>query len=225
MKLTHLVMWVLPIGVFGLVAKVLSTTGLEAIKPVALFFVTVLLGFAVHALIVLPLLLKFFGRVSPIAHFRAVSPALVTAFSTSSTAATLPMTIECLEERAKVSNRITSFTLPLAASVNMSATALYACVVVIFIGQVYGLEMDFSTQFIIAVMALLTSMGMAGVPSAGLISIMAILQTVGLPAEGIGLILAVERFLDMLRTVVNVLTNSCSTVLVARAVGEKDVLT
>lgn len=224
MAITKLVMKALPIGVFGLVAKVVATTGIETVTSVALYLATVIISLLAYSLIVLPLLLATVARVNPISHFRAVAPALFTAFSTSSSVASLPVAIDCLEQRVGVSNRICSFTAPLGTSLSLSGTALYQCVTVLFIAQVYGIDLSATNLFLVALMALLTSTGMAGIPSASLISIVVILNTVGLPAEGIGLILAVERILDMCRTTVNVLGNTCCAVLVARSEGEKDVL-
>lgn len=224
MEITHLVMKALPIGVFGLVAKVVATSGMGTFASVASFFVTVIAALLLYMGVALPLLLKVVGRVSPIAHFRAMVPALFTAFSTSSTAATLPATIDCVEKRAGVSNRVCSFVVPLGSSLNLTGTALYECVVVLFIAQAYGVELSITTQFIVFLMAVLTSFGMAGIPSASLIAIVMILNTVGLPADGIGLILAVERILDMSRTVANVFGISCCAVLVARSEGEQGVL-
>lgn len=221
MRITTLVMKAMPLGVFGLVAKVVATTGMEAIGSVALFTATILVSLLAYALIVLPLLLFFIGGVNPIAHFRAMGPALFTAFSTSSSAASLPIVIECVEKRAGVSNRICSFTVPLGASLNMSGSALYVCAASLFIAQVYGLALPPMTLGLIAVLSLLTSIGVAGIPSACLISIVVILHTIGVPAEGIGLILAVERILDMCRTVVNVFGNTCCAVLVAKSEGEQ----
>lgn len=225
MSITHLVMKALPIGVFGLVAKVVATTGTAAFASVALFSLTIVISLLVFALIVLPLILLFIGKINPILHYRAMAPALFTAFSTSSSVAALPITIECIEQRAGVSNRICSFTVPLGVSLSLSGTALYQCVASLFIAQAYGIDLTASTVFIVGLMALLTSIGMAGIPSASLISIVIILHTIGLPADGIGLILAVERILDMCRTTVNVLGNTCCAALVARSEGETQFLT
>lgn len=224
MAITHLVMKALPFGVFGLVAKVIATTGFEAFQSVALFTTTVILSLLAYSLIVLPLLLTFVANVNPIAHIRGVFPALLTAFSTSSSAASLPITIECVEQRVGVSNRICSFTVPLGTSLNLSGSALHQCVAVLFIAQVYGIDLSPLTLCVVALMSLLTSTGMAGIPSASLISIVVILNTIAVPAEGIGLILAVERILDMCRTTVSVFGNTCCAVLVARSEGEKDIL-
>ncbi|MBA3956890.1 MAG: dicarboxylate/amino acid:cation symporter [Parachlamydiaceae bacterium] len=224
MKITHFVMKALPIGVFGLVAKVVATTGADAFGSVAWFSVALIVGLLIFSLIVLPLMLALIAGVNPILHFRAMAPALFTAFSTSSSAASLPITIECVEQRAGVSNRICSFTVPLGTSLSMSGTAMHQTVASLFIAQAYGLELTLPIIFTVMFMGLLMSIGVAGIPSASLISVMIILPAIGVPVEGVGLIMAVERILDMCRTVVNVLGNTCCAVLVARSEGEKDVL-
>jgi proton glutamate symport protein len=224
MKITHLVMKALPIGVFGLVAKVVATAGLESFGSVALFFGTAMVGLLAYMFIALPTLLATIAKVNPLHHFRAVGPALLTAFSTSSSAATLPITLDCMEKRVGVSNRICSFTIPLGTSLNLSGSALYQCMAVLFIGQVYGIDLSLTTITLVILMTLLTSIGMAGIPSAALISVVLILHTIGAPAEGIGLVMAVERIMDMCRTVVNVFSNTCCAVMVARTEGEKNVL-
>lgn len=221
MKMTQLVMKVLPIGVFALVAKAVAATGLNSITSVGYFFFTVLLGLAIYMLLVLPFLLKYIAGVNPIAHIKAMVPALITAFSTTSSAATLPVTLECVEKKVGVSNRIASFMLPLGSSVNLAGSSLQVIVAVFTIAQMYSLDLNFSTQVVVFTMSLLLSFGMAGIPSASLISIILILTTIGFPADGIGPILAVERILDMFRTMVNVFSNSCCSVLVARSEGEK----
>jgi proton glutamate symport protein len=224
MLITDWVMKFAPIGVFALVAKVVASTGFGAFKPLALFFITVLLALAVHFFVVMPLLLRVFGRVNPLRHYRAMAPALLTAFSTSSSSATLPLTLECVEKNAGVSNRTSSFVLPLGATINMDGTALYECVAAMFIAQAYGVELGFAAQFTVVMVALLTSIGVAGIPAASLVAISIILATIGLPAEAIGLILAVDRILDMCRTTVNVFSDSCGAVLIARSEGEQDIL-
>ncbi len=225
MKITHLVMLALPIGVFGLVAKVVATTGMEAFLTLAWYTLTVILALLIYTLIVLPLLLKFVAKVSPVAHFRAMGPALLTAFSTSSSVATLPLTLECLEKRAQVSNRICSFTVPLGTTLNLTASALFICITVFFIAQVYGVTMNLGSMISVFLLILFSSVGLAGIPSACLIGVVMVLNALGLPADAIGLILAVERILDMLRTTVNVFGTSCCAVLVARSEGETKVLT
>lgn len=221
---THIIMKFLPYGVFCLVAKVFMTSGLLSLESVGLFFLTVILGLATFMLIGLPCLLKWVGKVSPIRHFRAMGPALITAFSTSSSSATLPITIDCVEKRAGVSNKICSLVVPLGTSINMSGSALYECVAAMFVAQAYGIDISYSTQFLVVLMALITSIGVAGIPSASLVAILVILRVIGLPAEGVGLFIAVDRLLDMCRTTVNVFSDSCCAVLVARSEGEHNVL-
>lgn len=219
MRITQLVMKALPIGVFGLVAKVVALTGLEAFSSVGLYFATMIASMAAFVLIVVSLLLSFRG-INPILYFKAMAPAVLTAFSTSSSAATLPVTMECLEKRVGISNRICSFSVPLGTSINMSGCAMFICIASLFISQAYGVELSIATVSLIAIMSLLTSMGVAGIPSASLISLMVTLQSVGVPAEGIGLIMAVDRILDMFRTTLNVLGNSTCATLLASTEGE-----
>ena len=225
MAITDWVMKFAPIGVFGLVAKVVA--GIDADQmgdlfvSLGTFTLSVVGALSFHVLVTLPLMLFFIARVNPLLHYRAMMPALLTAFSTASSSATLPLTMECVRDNAGVSNRTSSFVLPLGATVNMDGTALYECVAAMFIAQAYGLELSFVTQFTVVLVALLTSIGVAGVPAASLVAITIILGTIGLPAEAIGLILAVDRILDMFRTSVNVFSDSCGAVLVARSEGEK----
>lgn len=224
MKITDWVMLFAPIGVFALVAKVVASTGFDAFKPLAWFFLSVVLALLIHVLVTLPLMLRILAGVNPLRHYRAMAPALLTSFSTASSSATLPVTMECVEKNAGVSNRTSSFVLPLGATVNMDGTALYECVAAMFIAQAYGLELTFSTQFTIVLVALLTSIGVAGIPAASLVAISIILATIGLPAEGIGLILAVDRILDMMRTSVNVFSDSCGAVVIGKSQGEEGIL-
>ena len=225
MKITDFVMLFAPVGVFALLARTVSTTGLAAFVPLAKFFFTVLIGLALHFLLVMPLILYFVARVNPLRHYLAMTPALLTAFSTASSAATLPLTMDCVRDRAGVSNRVASFVLPLGATVNMDGTALFECVAAMFIAQAYGLDLGFGTQFTIVFLALMTSIGVAAIPKASLVAIVVILAAIGLPAEGIGLILAVDRILDMCRTSVNIFSDSCGAVVIAKSEGEQDVLT
>jgi proton glutamate symport protein len=224
-EITHLIMKFLPLGVFCLVAKVSATTGFESLSSLGLFFLTVILSLTTFSFILLPLLLKYIGKVSPRRHFKAVAPALITAFSTSSSSATLPITIDCVEKRAGVSNRICSLVVPLGTSLNMSGSALYEIVAALFVAQVYGVAVSFSSQIVFVFLALFTSMGVAGIPAASLVAVVVILKAFGLPIEGIGLFLAVDRILDMCRTTVNVLSDTCCAVLVARSEKEEHILT
>lgn len=216
MKATHLVMRALPLGVFALMAKVAATTGYETAVSVALFFGAVLVALAIYSFVLLPLLLLISG-ISPLAHFRAIFPALVTAFSTSSTAATLPITLECMEKRAMIPNRFCSFILPLGTTVNLAGTALYCTAAVVFIAQATDNPLTLAHLLVVALMGLFSALGMvAAIPSASLVTVVLMLQGVGLPGEYVALILPVERLLDMCRTTTNVLTNSVSCAVAAK---------
>ena len=225
MLITLFVMRCAPLGVFGLVAHTVLHTGFDAFQPLLIFFFTVLAALAFHVLVNLTLVLRFVAKVNPLDHYKAMAPAMLTAFSTASSSGTLPVTMECVEKRAGVSNSTSSFVLPLGATVNMDGTALYECVAAMFIAQAYGLDLSFTTQFTIVLVALLTSIGVAGIPAASLVAITVILGTIGLPLEGIGMLLVTDRVLDMLRTAVNVFSDSCCAVLVAKTEGEEGVLT
>ncbi|TKJ40712.1 dicarboxylate/amino acid:cation symporter [candidate division LCP-89 bacterium B3_LCP] len=224
MKLTGFVIALAPLGVFGLIARIVATTGFEPFKSLGIYFITVVAALIIHAVITLPLLLKLLGKLSATKYVKAMSPALMTAFSTSSSSATLPLTLECAENRAGISNRTTSFVMPLGATINMDGTALYECVAVIFIAQAYGIDLTMPQQAMVAITALLASIGAAGIPMAGLVMMSIVLKAVGLPLEGIGLILAVDRLLDMCRTTVNVWSDSCGTAIIGRSEGETEIL-
>ncbi len=227
MKLTSFIIKFTPLGIFGIVAGVVAEQAgdraslLEIVGRLGLYMLCVLLGLAFHAFVTLPLILRFIGKANPWKHFKAVTTPLLTAFSTSSSSATLPLTMDAVENEAGVSNKVTSFVLPLGATVNMDGTALYECVAAIFIAQAYGIHLDFFHQMIVVFTALLASIGAAGIPMAGLVMITVILTAVGLPLEGVGLILAVDRILDMCRTTVNVWSDSCGAAVIARTEGEK----
>lgn len=223
-RITALVMKAAPLGVFAIVTGTVARTGLSALQPLAMFMLVVVLGLLTHGLIVLPLVLRLVARVPAYALHRAISPALLTAFSTSSSNATLPLTMDCIENKAKVPRRVSGFVLPIGANVNTDGSALYECVAAIFIAQAYGLDLSFGAQFTVVALALITAVGVAGIPSASLVAIAVILSAIGLPLEGVGLILAVDRVLDMCRTALNVLGDSAATVTVARLSGEDGVL-
>jgi len=224
MKITEFIMRFAPIGVFGLVASVVAETGFDAVRPLGVFALTVVAALATHALLVMPLLVWLLARVNPWRLYRAMSPALLTAFSTASSSGTLPVTLECMEKNAGISNRISSFVLPLGATVNMNGTALYECMAVMFLAQAYGVELGFATQFLIVVSALITSIGVAGVPSASMVAIGMILTAVGIPVEAMGVLFVFDRVLDMLRTSVNVLGDGATALVVARMQGEQTLL-
>lgn len=225
MAMTMFVMKFAPIGVFGLVAETIAKTGFEALRIMAWFFLTVVLALAFHTLVIMSLVLKYVGRVNPLKHYRAMAPALLTAFSTASSSGTLPLTIKCAEENAGISNRTSSFVLPLGATINMDGTALYECVAVIFIAQAYGADLTFADQFTVVIIALLTSIGVAGIPAASLVAIMVIMTVLQLPLELVGLLMVTDRILDMMRTTVNVFSDTCCAAVVARSEGEETKLT
>ncbi len=222
MKVTLFIIRFTPFGIFGLVAeKIAEQDDMGAlIQGLGSYMLVVMAGLAFHALITLPLITRFIGKVNPMKHFQAMKTALLTAFSTSSSNATLPLTMQSVEENEGVSNKISSFTLPLGATINMDGTALYECVAVMFIAQAYGFELSFGQQVIVVITSVLASIGAAGVPMAGLVMITIILSAVGLPLEGVGLILAVDRILDMFRTATNVWSDSCGAVVIAKSEGE-----
>lgn len=220
--LTGWVMALAPIGVFALILPVVLATGAGLFANLGKYFVTVAAGLLLHLFVTLPLILKFVGRVNPWAHFKAMRPALLLAFSTASSSGTLPVTMRCVEGGAGVSKRVTSFTLPLGATVNMDGTALYECVAVIFVAQVMGVDLSLGGQFFVVIAALLTSVGVAGVPSASLVAILLILKSSGIPGAETAVValLAVDRPLDMARTAVNIFSDSCAAVVVAKSEGE-----
>lgn len=224
MRITGWVMQLAPAGVFALIAKVVAMAGFGGAGPLLLFGACVIAGLALYGFVALPLLLATVARVNPWRLYPAMAPALLTAFSTASSSATLPLSLQCLEQRAKVSERIAGFVMPLGASVNHAGSALYECAAAMFIAQAYGLHLSFSTQFTVVIMALITSMGIAGIPAASLVGIAIILAAVGLPAEAIGVLLVLDRLLDMARTAINVLADAACTVIVARLEGETEVL-
>lgn len=223
MKLTLFIIKFTPLGVLALVANEVARNSSQ-ISALAgslfLYMLVVFFALLIHAFISLPLAVRLAAKKSPWKHLRNMSSALLTAFSTASSSATLPLTMDAIENKSGVSNRVTSFTLPLGATINMDGTALYECVAVMFIAQAYGVDLSFGQQLIVVLTALLASIGAAGIPMAGLVMMTIVLTAVNLPLEGVGLILAVDRVLDMMRTAVNVWSDSCGAVIVARSEGE-----
>lgn len=223
MKLTSFIIRFTPLGILGIVVGIVADHRdnlAVLLGSLGKYFVNVLIGLAIHAAITLPLILRAIGKVNPWKHFQALTTPLLTAFSTRSSSATLPLTIIAVEDNSGVSNKISSFILPLGATINMDGTALYECVAAMFIAQAYGIELTIIQQIIVVFTALLASIGAAGIPMAGLVMISVILSAVGLPLEGVGLILAVDPFLDMCRTTVNVWSDSCGAVTIAKTEGE-----
>jgi proton glutamate symport protein len=223
MKLTHFIIRFTPFGILGIVVGVVAEQRENLVSvagSLGKYVITVLIGLIIHSTITLPLIIRTIGKVSPLKHFKAMTTPLLTAFSTRSSSATLPLTIDAIENNAGVSNKISSFVLPLGATINMDGTALYECVAAMFIAQAYGIELSFIQQMIVVFTALLASIGAAGIPMAGLVMISVVLTAVGLPLEGVGLILAVDPFLDMCRTTVNVFSDTCGAVTIAKSEGE-----
>ena len=225
LKLTEFIIRFAPIGVFGLVVPVIFETNLgDLFGTLAWFFITVILALIIHFAINLSLVLKFVAKVNPITHYKEMAPVLLTAFSTASSSATLPLTIDTVEERASVSKKTCSFTLPLGATVNMDGTALYECVVVLFIAQLYAATgqaaLGLGDQLLVVILALTTSIGVAGIPAASLVAIAVILPAVGLPIEAIGVVWLTDRILDMCRTSVNVFSDTVAAVNIAASEGE-----
>jgi len=221
MKMVHLIMWFAPIGVFGLVAGRLGDVGggsafMVELAKVGKYALTVIIGLLIHGLVVLPLVLSVLGRRKPWVYLRNMVEALTTAFSTASSSATLPVTFECVEEKNNVPKAASDLVLPLGATINMDGTALYEAVAAIFIAQSYGLHLGFGAQMIIFLTATLAAIGAAGIPEAGLVTMVLVLQSVGLPLEGIGAILAVDWFLDRCRTTVNVWGDAVGAAVVAQ---------
>lgn len=219
MKLTMLIIRLAPLGVFFLMLAATATQGAGIFGTLGWYMLTVACALAFHAMVVLPAILKFIAKRSPPEFAQAMSPALLTAFSSASSNGTLPLTLTCIEERAKISNRVGSFVLPLGATINMDGTALYEVVAVLFIAQFSGIDLSLVQQVVVAFTALLASIGAAGIPHAGLVMMVIILQAVGLPTESQGLIIAVDRVLDMCRTSVNVWSDSCGCAVVERLEG------
>ena len=225
LKLTEFIIRFAPIGVFGLVVPVIFETNLgDLFGTLAWFFITVILALIIHFAINLSLVLKFVAKVNPITHYKEMAPVLLTAFSTASSSATLPLTIDTVEDRASVSKKTCSFTLPLGATVNMDGTALYECVVVLFIAQLYTATgqaaLGLGDQLLVVILALTTSIGVAGIPAASLVAIAVILPAVGLPVEAIGVVWLTDRILDMCRTSVNVFSDTVGAVTIAASEGE-----
>jgi len=218
--LVEKVMYIAPYAVFALISATVAEFGVSILQTLLMYSITVLLGLLIMLVVVYPTLLKTIARQKVFPFYKALRQVMVVAFSTSSSAATLPLEIEVAEKRLGVPNKIASFVLPLGATINMDGTALYQAVAAMFIAQVYGIEMDLTKQVTIVVTAVLASIGTAPVPGVGLIMLIIVLRSVGIPEEGIALILGVDRLLDMARTVPNIISDSFTAVTVAKSEGE-----
>jgi Na+/H+-dicarboxylate symporter len=222
MRLVGLVMLMAPFGVFALVATLSATTGLATFAGVLKYVLLVFVMLVVHATVVYPLLLKLLTGLSPLTFYRQIRDILTFGFSTASSGATIPVTLRVVQERLGVSNRVSSFTVPLGATINMDGTAIMQGIATGFIAQYYGVDLSFSQYLLVVVLVIMASVGTAGVPGVGLVLLAGVLVQVGLPAEGIALILGVDRILDMTRTAVNVTGDAIVTTIVARSEGELD---
>ncbi|MBB1427009.1 dicarboxylate/amino acid:cation symporter [Shewanella frigidimarina] len=220
MRVVTLIMQLAPYGVFALMAKLSLTLGLETFGSVVKYFFLVVAVLFIQGLVVYPTLLKMFSGLSPLMFLRKIRDVQLFAFSTASSNATLPVTIETAEHRMGVDNKIASFTLPLGATLNMDGTAIMQGVATVFIAQVFGIELSIMDYATVVVTATLASIGTAGVPGVGLIMLAMVLNQVGLPVEGIALIIGVDRMLDMIRTAVNVTGDAVATVIIAKSEGE-----
>lgn len=223
MKITMLIIKLAPFGIFGLIVKVVADQNDfgNMVMKLGSFMITVIAAILIHAFIILPLITRIIGKVSPFKHFNNVKTTIITAFSTASSAAALPLNLKETHEKSGVSHKITNFTLPIGATVNMDGTAIYIAAVVMFIAQAQGAEMGLKEQVIILITALMSSIGTAAVPMASLVIITIILEVLGLPIEMMALILPVDRILDMFRTATNVWSDSCGATIIAKSEGEK----
>ncbi|MFC1493350.1 dicarboxylate/amino acid:cation symporter [candidate division KSB1 bacterium] len=219
-KMTQFVVWTAPLGVFGFNAKAVATTGLESFASLGYYVIIVIAGLMFHTLIVLPLILRFFSQKNPFTHYNGMIPAIMTAFSTCSVMVALPFTLKASIDKSGVSVKTASFVCPVAAVINKDGTALYQAVSVLFLAQVYGVDLSVYSQLIIVFTAFLASVATANIPLAGLVMMSIILRAVGLPLDAVALIIAVDRVLDMSRTTVNCITDMVAAVVVARLEGE-----
>lgn len=227
MKMTLFIVRFTPLGVFAIVSNIVAAQNgdperlISIISSLGVYTAIVWVGCIIHSGAVLPALVFGFTRLNPYKHMKQMSIPLLTAFSTCSSGATLPLTIKESQEKTGISNKIASFVLPLGSTINMNGTALYEGVTAIFIAQAYGIDLSVGQQFVIVLTSVLASIGAAGIPMAGLVMVAVVLSAVGLPLEGIGLILAVQQLCDMPRTAVNVHGDTCAAVVVAHSEGEK----
>jgi len=212
MQIVQWIMWIAPLGIFALLLKLTATQSLDLLVTMGAFMLLVVLTTLLHGAVVLPAILYAVTRISPRAFWRATRPALITAFATSSSAATLPVTLRCATDGLKVKPEVAGFVLPLGATVNMDGTALYEAAAALFVANLIGLELSLGQQLVVFFVAIVTSIGAPGIPSAGMVSMVMVLQAVGLPAEAIAILLPMDRLLDTVRTAVNVegdLITSC----------------
>ena len=222
MRLVGILMAIAPYGVFALIAGVAATLGLDVFENLLVYFLLVLGALMVHLLVTYPLLLTILARLNPLTFLKKMRPAMLFAFSTASSNATLPVTLHTAEKRLGASNTVASFTVPLGATINMDGTAIMQGIATIFIANAYNVDLTIAQLLTVVMMATLASVGTAGVPGVGLIMLAGVLTQVGLPVEAIGLVLGVDRLLDMTRTAVNITGDAMVTCVVAKSEGELD---
>ena len=221
LKMIDIIMLAAPVGVFALMAALVAESpGWEIFKALGQYAITVLIGLIILIFIFYPTLIYLFTRRNPVQFIKQVSPAQLLAFSTSSSAATLPVTMESVEKRVGVDNEVSSFVLPIGATVNMDGTSLYQAVAAVFIAQAFGMDLSLTAQLGIIVTATLASIGSAAVPSAGMVMLVIVLAQAGIPEAGLALIFAVDRPLDMVRTVANVTSDCTVATIVAKSLGK-----
>jgi Na+/H+-dicarboxylate symporter len=234
MVMVHVVLWLAPVGVFALMAWSIARIGLQTFaQAIGLYMITVIVGLFIHAFIVLTLLCWLLGRSNPFKYFVQMRQALMTAIGTDSSSATLPVTIECATEQGGVSKKAAGFVLPLGATINMDGTALYEAVAVVFMAQAYSIHLGMTEMVLVAITATLAAIGAAGIPSAGLVTMVIVIQAVNtsvldanpdlqtIPIAAIGLIIGVDRILDMLRTSTNVWGDAVVAKIVSRSEGDE----
>ncbi len=214
MLIVNWIMIILPLGIFCLLTKLVATQDATLFAALGKFIVVVIGATLFHGFVTLPLLLITFTKVKPLDYYRGVREALVTALSTSSSSATLPITYRCLEENLKADKDVAGFVLPLGATINMDGTAMYEAVAAIFVANLVGIDLHLGQQLIVFIMAILASIGAPGIPSAGMVTMVMVLQAVGLPAEAIAILLPIDRLLDAVRTMVNVKGDTIGTLIV-----------
>lgn len=219
MRIVGWIMVLAPIGIFALMAKLIATENLALLGSLAKF-ATVVTGTTIfHGLVVLPALLWIFGRMSPLTFFRGARPALITAFATSSSSATMPVSMRCAEQNLGVHPNVVGFVVPLGSQMNMDGTALYEAAAALFIANLVGLDLTVGQQIVVCLTAMIASLGAPGIPSAGMVTMIMVLQSVGLPAEAVAILLPIDRILDTVRTVVNVQGDMMISVVVQRWAG------
>ncbi|WP_080902574.1 dicarboxylate/amino acid:cation symporter [Parabacteroides sp. Marseille-P3160] len=224
LKITHVIIRFSPIGIFSIIVKQFSGTSdvVSLIHNMMLYVLTVAIGLTIHMFVWLPLILRIGFRVNPIKHFQNMLTPILTAFSTASSSAALPASLYAVEQKDGVSKELTNFSIPFGSAINMDGAALLECVATLFIAQAYGIELSFSHQILVALTVMMCTTGAAGIPMAALVMMTVVLNAVGLPLEGIGLIVGIDRILDMMRSAVNVYSDTCVAVMIAKS--EKETL-